>query len=137
MGNGKGHSLGSGAAGLDLGRRPANTAEDIEVIQLRGIAAIDLGLAVLAHEQGDFTAAETLALRSRDIYLTNYYERGHWRVAEAESVLGGALLGDGDLAAAQPLIEGALSVLRRTRGDAARPTVEADRRFDALGSMSE
>ena len=104
--------------------------------ELRGIAAIELGLAVLSLEESDFTDAEARARRSRDIYLT-HYDRGHWRIAEAESILGGALLGLGDLKGATPLLEGSLNVLRRTRGDAARPTIEAARRLDALHAMTE
>lgn len=54
---------------------------------------------------------------------------GHWRVAEAESVLGGILAGLGRGTEARPLLERGHRNLVRLRGETARPTREAAARL--------
>lgn len=98
----------------------------------RGTAAIRTGLSILAQERGAFDDALSLAESARDTLLACCYSQNHWRVAEAESVLGGAHLGLGNVDKATSLMVRSLEVLETTRGDAARPTLEARRRLERL-----
>lgn len=122
-----------------LYERALRLEEEAEEPSLKGIATIQLGLSVLAQEdpqdQEQLSTAEELAREARDTLLECCYDPGHWRIAEAESVLGGALLGLGNLEEAAPLLERSFSVLVATRGPKARPTVEAERRLDRFSGI--
>ncbi len=92
-------------------------------------------LATLQTAQGDNTAAEASAREALEIFRAGLPE-GHWRIADAESVLGGALAGLGRVEEAKPLLDRGAEVVTGIKGDAARESREARRRPEALNGES-
>lgn len=97
----------------------------------RGTAVCQLGLSILAQEETRFAEAETLAREALNA-LGEFYGPDHWRLADGQSVLGGALSGQGDIATAAPLLERSYDILVNSRGEHARPTLEAKHRLKML-----
>ncbi|HEX9736145.1 MAG TPA: serine/threonine-protein kinase [Thermoanaerobaculia bacterium] len=94
-------------------------------------------LAATLIARGDPVAAETLARRVLDGSLETLAP-GHWRVADARSVLGHALLAQGrrDEEVASLLTE-ALPIIRDATGERSRYTREARERCDAYASSHD
>lgn len=120
------------ATRLERARTLFEQAEAESVGEPRGTAVCKLGLSALAQEEERFANAEELALGALEALNEVYKEENHWRLAEANSVLGGALLGQGDVTRAAPLIEQSYDILLDSRGERARPTIEAKHRVERL-----
>ena len=86
-------------------------------------------VAVLA-KQGDFAGCEPLARQALSTLRSQRPES--WRVAEAESVLGGCLAGQGRRAEAEPLLRESHDRLRQLQGEDALATREAAQRLAAI-----
>jgi tetratricopeptide (TPR) repeat protein len=84
--------------------------------------------ALLRLAQGRAEEAEDAARRALEVYRRVKPE-GHWRIAEAESVLGACLLVLGGDEEGVPLLRRGYQTLRAAKGDAARQTREALERF--------
>ena len=90
-----------------------------------------VALGRVAVDRGDARTAITVlgpALRQ----LREAHPDGHWRIAHAESLLGAALLLQGDHQQARPLIERGHTVLRQQRGGNAPRTRRAAARLAAV-----
>lgn len=87
--------------------------------------------AALALAQGDAPAAEA-DIREAIATLRARFPAEHWRIADAESVLGEALLEQGRLDEARRLLERSVSALEEVKRPAAREVREARRRLEAL-----
>ncbi|MEM8930714.1 MAG: tetratricopeptide repeat protein, partial [Acidobacteriota bacterium] len=85
--------------------------------------------------QGRTEEAVELAGRAVEIYRATQDE-GHWRVAEAESVLGKCLLELGRVDEARPLLQSSYRTLADVFGDDARRTKEAVARVAQLDAAS-
>jgi len=88
--------------------------------------------AALALARGDAVTAEASAREAIDM-LRREFPDDHWRVADARSVLGEALLAQGRVDEARPLLEAGYAVLLRVKGDKTRESREAQKRLAALG----
>ncbi len=86
-------------------------------------------LAVVQLSQGDAEAAEASARQAVEIMRDTY---GHWRVADAESVLGQCLVEQGRYEEAGVLLERSFPLLRDIKGSNARQTREARERLRTL-----
>lgn len=97
----------------------------------RTVGFVLVALATTLESAGRFEEAEETARQALAVFHNNF-DADHWRIAEAENVLGGCLLGQGKIAEAEPLIRRSVPVLSRVRGDRARATREAQKRLEAL-----
>ena len=110
------------ALDVHLARRGANHQNTL-VFQ-RNLAATLLA-------RGRPTAAETLA---QDVLERSYtaFSPGHWRIADARSVLGHCLIAQGRYAEAEDLVAESYPVIRDQRGASSRYAEEARERAVAL-----
>ena len=92
-------------------------------VYLRGLASVFL-------EQGKVTEAEPLAREA--LATLREAKAPSWRVADAESVLGGCLVARGRFGDAEPLLVGAYEALAKGPGDGSRRAGEARARVVAL-----
>ncbi len=76
------------------------------------------------HENAEKTARQALAIFNKSLK--------HWKVADAESVVGGALAALGSYDEAEPLLRDSYTVISATKGSNARQTREALRRLEQL-----
>jgi serine/threonine-protein kinase len=90
--------------------------------------------AVLAMARGDSAAAEASAREAVEM-MTGVFSEDHWRTADASSVLGEALLAQGRVDEARPLLESGYEVLLRVKGPKTRESREAQQRLAALGEV--
>ena len=84
-------------------------------------------LATVLLEQGDFDRAEAAAAEALRIYQENYK---HWRIADAESVLGSCLASRGQDQKAEALLNHSYPVIKAAKGPNARETREALQRLE-------
>lgn len=87
-------------------------------------AACRLGLARARLARGETAAAVELA-RASAAFLETHLAPGHWRVAEARSVLAASLLASGRTDDARPWLASSCATLEAQRGAAATPTRDA------------
>ena len=91
-------------------------------------------LASLRTERNELAAAEQAIRRALDVYRRRLAP-DHWRIADAESVLGGCLLELGRVEEAAPLIERGYLGVRAVRGEPTREVREARKRFERLEAL--
>jgi serine/threonine-protein kinase len=78
-------------------------------------------------KQGELVACESLARKA--LAVLRETQPDSWRVADAESVLGGCLAGQGQRLAAEPLLRASYERLRQVRGERDLATREAGKRL--------
>lgn len=98
--------------------------------------------ATLELERGEPQVAEASIRQALELFQNAWptgphQTKQHWRVADAESVLGECLLKQGRAEEAAPLLKRALAALRAEKGEASRHTLEAAERWEALGRGAE
>lgn len=99
-------------------------------------AVVMRNLASVLTDRGQAIEAEELARRSLSI-LQHGTEPSSWRAADAESVLGGALLAQGRIEEATPLLLGSYTLLRDLRGRNSPYTRQALERVVGLYERTE
>ena len=98
------------------------------------VAGVLRHLAELQRLQGDAAEGEVTARRAVEI-LRRKLAPGHWRIAAAESVLGGCLLDLGRYVEAEPLLERSYAVIAEAQGEASRQAREAGERLERFDEV--
>ena len=94
------------------------------------VGVVTKNLASLLTQTGDLENAEKRAREALDILGNTFIK--HWRIADAESVVGGAVAARGRYDEAEPLLRDSYTILSTTKGPSARQTKEALERLEAL-----
>lgn len=99
-------------------------------LEHRTAGIVTRNLAALLTAAGDHENAEKMARRALEILSKSYLK--HWRVADAESVLGGVLVALERYDEAEPMLRDSYTVISATKGPNARETREALARLERL-----
>ncbi len=96
------------------------------------VAVAMKNLATVLVKQGEAESAETMARQALEIFETSFQAVKHWRIADAESVLGGCLVARGLLQEARPLLTDSYPIIQSKKGTNARETRQALERLELL-----
>ncbi len=96
------------------------------------VAVVMRNLAAVLLAQGEVEAAEPMVRQALEIFQNSFQTVKHWRIADAESVVGGCLAARGLLREAEPLLTQSYPIIQAKKGTNARVTREALERLELL-----
>ncbi len=99
------------------------------------VAVVMKNLATVLAKKGEGETAETMARQALEIFQKNFQAVKHWRIADAESVLGACLVARGRHDEARALLTESYPIIRSKKGTNARETRQALERLELLEKM--